>query len=81
MINVKNKRERFVEIVHPIKNDKDKFIGAVFTIKETENYKDWFEWGYFKSYFKLQFNCWGYFDPRPQVSSNVTSVLVILTFQ
>ncbi|MFT6125897.1 MAG: hypothetical protein ACJAVA_000339 [Flavobacteriaceae bacterium] len=50
-----------------------------FTSRDTEDYKNWFSFGYFKSYFKFQFDCWGYFDPRPQINSNVTSVLVLLT--
>lgn len=50
-----------------------------FSSRDTEDYNKWFEWGYFKSYFKFQFDCWGYFDPRPQIKSNITSVLVIVT--
>lgn len=48
-----------------------------FSDRDTENYKDWFSFYPKGSYFKFRFSSYSYFDPRPQISSNITSVLVI----
>lgn len=38
---------------------------------------EWFSFYPKRSYFKFQVDSHGYFDPRPEVSSNVTSIIVI----
>ncbi len=48
-----------------------------FTSRDTEYYKEWFSFYPKRSYFKFQVDSYGYFDPRPQINSNVTSIIVI----
>jgi hypothetical protein len=50
-----------------------------FTERETEDHNKWLSFYPKKCYFRFQLDSWGYFDPRPQISTNITSVLVILT--
>lgn len=50
---------------------------SIFSEKDTENYRDWFSFYPKGSYFKIRFSSYAYFDPRPQISSNITSVLVL----
>lgn len=70
-----NKQE---QILHRNKPNTRYVFKTKFTDRDTDKYNSWFEWGYFKSYFKFNFDCWGYFDPRPQINTNVTSVIVLL---
>lgn len=49
-----------------------------FSDRETEDYKTWLSFYPKKTYFKFQLDCWGYFDPRPQINSNITSVIVLI---
>lgn len=49
----------------------------VFTDRDTEDYKDWLTFYPKKSYFKFQLDSFGYFDPRPQLRSNITSLIVL----
>ncbi len=52
-----------------------------FTEKETEDYKTWLSF-YPKrdtqSPFGLRLEKWGYFDPRPQFNTNITSLLAVI---
>ena len=50
-----------------------------FTERETEDPNKWLSFYPKKCYFKFRLDSWGYFDPRPVISSNITSVLVLLT--
>ena len=60
------------------KREKVKFkFKTKFTSGDTESYKDWFSFYPEKSYFKFRLDSWGYFDPRPQIGSNLTSILVL----
>lgn len=51
-----------------------------FTDRDTEYYKEWFNF-YPKrdkgTGFKLVFEKWGYFDPRPQIITNVTTLMAL----
>lgn len=51
-----------------------------FTEKDTEYYKNWLSF-YPKrdkgTGFNLTFEKWGYFDPRPQINTNVTTLVVL----
>lgn len=49
-----------------------------FSMRDTEYHKDWLSFYPQKSYFKFRLDSWGYFDPRPQISSNITSIAVLL---
>ncbi|MFT5662604.1 MAG: hypothetical protein ACI9TV_003261 [Sulfurimonas sp.] len=42
-----------------------------------ESHKDWFSFYKQKSYFKFTVEAYGYFDPRPQIKTNVTSLIVL----
>ena len=56
-------------------------IQFTFTEKDTEYYKEWLSF-YPKREkgkgFKLVFEKWGYFDPRPQINTSVTTLLVLI---
>lgn len=56
-------------------------IQFTFTERDTENYRTWFDF-YPKrnkgTGFELVFEKWGYFDPRPQINTNVTSLLALI---
>lgn len=60
----KKKRKRFV-------------FKSIFNESDTEYYKNWISFYPKKSYFKFKVDAWGYFDPRPQLISNVTSIIVV----
>jgi len=56
-------------------------IQFTFTNKETENYKTWISF-YPKrdkqTPFRIELEKWGYFDPRPQFNSSVTSLFAVV---
>lgn len=49
-----------------------------FTSRDTEDYKTWLSFYPHRSYFKFQLDSYSYFDPRPMIISNITSVIVLL---
>ena len=52
-----------------------------FTDADTEYYKTWITFypkRNLSSPFKIQFDCYGYFDPRPQLNTNITSLLAVI---
>ena len=49
-----------------------------YTMADTEYYNNWLSFYPKGSYFKFRADLWGYFDPRPQISSNITSVITLL---
>lgn len=52
-----------------------------FTERDTEEYKTWFSFYPKKDRqtpFKLELEKWGYFDPRPQINTNITSLLAVI---
>ena len=58
-------------------------IKTKFTERDTEDYRLWFSFYKKKDFsgFKLLFESNGYFDPRPQIQTNLTTlILLILPF-
>lgn len=49
-----------------------------FSLRDCEEPRDWFSFYPKRSYFKFQVESYGYFDPRPIVSSNITSLIILV---